>query len=129
MNISVFSLTTLILVIAIVISNSIKNRIHTRFCLKSGVDLTSSAALQNKLNWIQTSLTCTPGNEVACTITVSDEYTHINNSEVVLNYGSFTPQIIIQTENGLLYTIPEPDVQYLRIKAGIGYTFVNTVLE
>jgi hypothetical protein len=102
-----------------------------RFKLKSGTDLTSHSAVENKLNWQQTSLICDSVPDISCVIIVDEQFTHIEGSPFQIRVLNITGSnvISIQSENGIFDTAPNPDVQYLRIAAGINYIFVNTRLE
>jgi hypothetical protein len=93
------------------------------FRLKSGVDLTSSSAVENKANWQVTSQLCDAVAEIPCNVTVDESFTHGTGSSRVLNTSGTTISIV--SENGYLDTAPNPDVQYKRIASGTNYTFEN----
>jgi hypothetical protein len=124
---------TILIFIALVFSFFTKsNFTNYRFRLKPGIDLTWQSAVQNKMNWELSALTCSGASEVPCTIEVDEAYTHIEYlsgfSIRVLNTTGANI-ISINAEFGYNNTQPNPDEQYYRITNGNNYTFVNDRFE
>jgi hypothetical protein len=113
------------LVLAVVFSSFTKPFTNVIFKLKTGVDKTSAAAVENKANWEEGIITCAGNADIPCTLSVDPSFTSIVNGDRVLNTSGST--ITIVTENGFLDTAPDPDVQYKRVASGTNYSFVNKV--
>jgi hypothetical protein len=97
------------------------------FKLKNGVDLTSESAIANKANWEESAISCSGGADIPCTITVDEQFTHVEDDglfwRIALNIWGLT--ITIAVENGAW----EVGVQYKRIASGANYVFQNQGFE
>jgi hypothetical protein len=109
------------IVLATTFSSFSNHFANKKFNLKAGTDKTSASAITNNANWEEGTLSCTGSQDIPCTITVDEPFTHFDgDGDRLLNTsGNF---ITIQTEPGLF-----DGVQYLRLDSGINYTFANKV--
>jgi hypothetical protein len=109
------------IILAVIFCSFNKPSTNITFQLKAGVDKTSAAAIAQKSNWEEGTLSCTGSADIPCTITVDESFTHIDGGgDRVLNVSGIHI-ISINIENGIYWL----GQQFKRIAAGISYIFSN----
>lgn len=106
---------------------------ETTYCFKFVGDPKNAAQVLDLTKYVDVSFSCPRPEEIVCAFCTTDAYTHTvidgDETKEVPNTPTDNPDnesiLTLNLTLGYLDTAPNPDVQYYKLAAGVGYVPFN----